>query len=98
MIVALRLPCRVNQKDNYIKHLFNMYYLMISEQKHGVEMSPEITTNGDAGQVETDDKDSQELLPVGGESMLGEQERFTYESAYCLLCSSELEVQFYNNH
>ena len=35
-------------------------------------MSPEITTNGDAGQVETDDKDSQELLPVGGESMLGE--------------------------
>ncbi|CAL8389409.1 unnamed protein product [Boreogadus saida] len=38
--------------------------------KHGIELSPEITTNGDAGQVGTDGTDSQELLAGGGESML----------------------------
>ncbi|XP_056444375.1 leucine-rich repeat flightless-interacting protein 2-like [Gadus chalcogrammus] len=38
--------------------------------KHGIELSPEITTNGDAGQMGTDGTDSQELLAGGGESML----------------------------
>ncbi|CAL8406762.1 unnamed protein product [Arctogadus glacialis] len=38
--------------------------------KHGIELSPEITTNGDAGQVGTDGTESQELLAGGGESML----------------------------
>ncbi|XP_059905004.1 leucine-rich repeat flightless-interacting protein 2 isoform X3 [Gadus macrocephalus] len=39
-------------------------------KKHGIELSPEITTNGDAGQMGTDGTDSQELLAGGGESML----------------------------
>ncbi|XP_030210348.1 leucine-rich repeat flightless-interacting protein 2 isoform X20 [Gadus morhua] len=38
--------------------------------KHGIELSPEITTNGDAGQMGTDGTDSQEILAGGGESTL----------------------------
>ncbi|XP_030210331.1 uncharacterized protein lrrfip1b isoform X5 [Gadus morhua] len=40
-------------------------------KKHGIELSPEITTNGDAGQMGTDGTDSQEILAGGGESTLG---------------------------
>ncbi|XP_030210347.1 leucine-rich repeat flightless-interacting protein 2 isoform X19 [Gadus morhua] len=39
-------------------------------KKHGIELSPEITTNGDAGQMGTDGTDSQEILAGGGESTL----------------------------
>ncbi|CAL8309007.1 unnamed protein product [Merluccius merluccius] len=44
-------------------------------KKHGIELSPEITTNGDAVPVDTAETDfacrlPQELLSVGGESML----------------------------
>ncbi|KAG7258612.1 hypothetical protein CRUP_012877 [Coryphaenoides rupestris] len=44
-------------------------------KKHGIELSPEVTTNGDAGQEDTDDTDSgsrldEQVLPVGAESVL----------------------------